>query len=180
MLKSRNYFTAAFAGGVWVGRKFGLACCICRSSISWEWSQMLLPYLPFLWSVKTQAFPAAPWSLLEHRQILSELEPTQAQVHFFLLGWLTDLWLLKLQPFTRIQMVSSLAKYGPSLHLGTDHWQQIWMNFNWKSWKMLSVERGVIYDMISLWFRGRQSSSPCLQSRAGREKCKQWIKDQVW
>ena len=73
----------------------------------------------------------------------------------FLPAWLTDLWLLKLQPFTRIQMVSSQAKYGPSLHLATDHWQQIWMNFNWKSWKMVSAESRVIYDMISLWFRGR-------------------------
>ena len=44
-----------------------------------------------LWSVKMPAFPAASWSLLEHRQVLSELEPTQ--MHFFQPGWPTcDYW----------------------------------------------------------------------------------------
>ena len=126
--------------------------------------------------MKTQAsFPSLHLgSLLEHSH--EKLSFARAvSLHWCTsCSWLTDLWLLKLQPFTRIEMVSpALAKYGPSLHLTTGHWEQIWMNFNWKSWKMLSAGHWVIYDITLIPGVSAKNGSNC----STEEKCKQWMRN---
>ena len=54
-----------------------------------------------------------------------------------------------------------------------DHWEQIWMNFNWKSGKMLSAGHRVIYDITLI---------PGVSAKNGRngsteQKCKQWMRN---
>lgn len=67
----------------------------------------------------------------------------------------------------------ALAKYGASLHLTTGHWEQIWMNFNWKSWKMLSARHRVIYDITLIPGVSAKNGSNC----STEEKCRQWMRN---
>ena len=73
----------------------------------------------------------------------------------------------------------ALAKYGPSLHLTTGHWEQIWMNFNWKSWKMLSARHRVIYDITLIPGVSAKNGSNCSteggEMQAVNEKYKIYI-----
>ena len=88
----------------------------------------------------------------------------------FLPAWLTDLWLLKLQPFTRIQMVSSQAKYGPSLHLLNWPLAANLNEFQLKIQKnSVSWEQGNLwwYDITRILGAAIAALSPCLQSWEG-------------
>ena len=55
----------------------------------------------------------------------------------------------------------------------SDHWEQIWMNFNWKSWKMLSAGHWVIYDITLIPGVSAKNGSNC----STEEKCKQWMRN---
>ena len=140
------------SGSCFAWRKKTLFSSLAQPGAHAAHSDSSIIQLTNLWSVKMQAsFPSLHLgSLLEHRVMRetkfcqSSEQPTQ--VHFLVLA-------------DRLVII--------------DHWQQIWMNFNWKSWKMVSAESRVIYDMISLWFRGRPLQHWAHVYRAWREKCKQ-------
>ena len=55
----------------------------------------------------------------------------------------------------------------------SDHWEQIWMNFNWKSWKMLSARHRVIYDITLIPGVSAKNGGNC----STEEKCKQWMRN---
>ena len=55
----------------------------------------------------------------------------------------------------------------------TGHWEQIWMNFNWKSWKMLSARHRVDYDITLIPGVSAKNGSNC----STEEKCKQWMRN---